>query len=1465
MSKRSANSGLRNSSATRSGLSIFSFVDGAVPASKRKRTITSCALCRKKKVRCDKSRPVCGYCKRTGLMLKCEYPEPSWEDSKGTFVSDYQKAAAVPLAHINIEPVRRKNSIIAVVSAPIGNPSSQVTASEMERKNSSGLQTTFQVLPKPLPNDTSFPNPPNATFNQSSFNGYAQMNTHASSGMVHPDMAPSSQIQCEGRHFRPVDYSRRLQDHRHKSSQNLSPSRLDSNARGFIVPSNFSNGTCEGSKPLPTVTTVDQGITSSRRTSTTSVFPSRETSATSQDESLEKSDLERTSEPIRSDGDDLDPNSKPKESLTFYNYTEPVVMRGGRLLAPGPLALVSILKKDPFLLVLLYKIRTDRLIEYSARKAGEAQQNANDISDVPKTNQTRSNKNINQPSNSTSPGTKSSNTINGLDKSMDNTAKATDLLQQIVFVSDKAGGKEEEFQKRLIENEQIEDINQADIVEKTAVFNDISPGGMAVSASAAAATTNESSPENTNHVPNQLASDRRQQQHQNQHTKDIFPDASLRVCASSDEYMRACILYVYSILPSRKVIWTLFDRFFNSSLVGAMPFSLQRQLNIKLEGIIGPKSFEDNGKVGLKLDKRFDFSYVAQLLYIMRISYLSVFKTEENTEEEKFILAHPIGIEFVNAAQMCLNQFKVLRRGAVPIILSFLFMKSYLKYAPEDGDSSDGCDSQVFLGIAIQMMNSIGLNRDLSHVKQFASNVAFVNLTRLLWHEIVTMDLSQAMSFGSGTLINPRYSDTKLPELYNIFEGDSGRQFGDFDFESYSAIIHNYETGDKLNRASRDILDLVLRIDEKVKISELTPKLDKLESTLAEVGCGSLKDILDMDISKNEGVIKKHNKFTKYLELKSSLFVIYYHLYANDPLHQDFTYKKLISSALEIVPMALLLGSANNGKVNLFEKLFGPGSQLVIIPSLISNVHKFNQIFVSLCCRCLDITFNYYPEPQSKRAKLIKKIFDISIYYFRMCYDAFKNLSSTYFQAWRAVKGISYIYQMITNKNGNIWNREVAVLQKGLQGEFNYHQHMPKKNDLEMKTDEELEDLVALLYNKKDFADIVNRLRPFYPNSDRLVIDDIFNGATTFHGFKLTEFANIVSLIFELNDFKETTSIKSLNADPASTLKKRATNKKSKTPATVSMQTGNKSIDLMLNTIHAHSHSKSSMRSYQDFQVKQEPMESPESPFGRRSNSGSSGKQDYETLNSSVFLDPEIDRLWISSILGQNGLAATPGHSDSMTDDLGYAPQMIDGQYDNFSGFFPNGHMAIQTPKQHLLLQLPRQQGANQYQPQVQGQGQFHDLYNEDSINLEVSAGDGNPVVMNQRNNQQKQQPLFSVNLSFPRPTQSHINGNDNLQRFSRGLTTTEAQNLMTGGNKNDATVPHIRSNAQIFNNNGGNKQNIGPAGQFNNASNQASSLRDLELDLGGAFDEELNTVMNGGFDFNSLVNDLSTFGTFGL
>ncbi|WVQ71091.1 hypothetical protein IAR50_000616 [Cryptococcus sp. DSM 104548] len=89
-------------------------------------------------------------------------------------------------------------------------------------------------------------------------------------------------------------------------------------------------------------------------------------------------------------------------------------------------------------------------------------------------------------------------------------------------------------------------------------------------------------------------------------------------------------------------------------------------------------------------------------------------------------------------------------------------------------DDKSGNGAEVFwpiLGTAIKIAQSIGLHRDGSH---FGLSQYEIEERRVAWWDIVSIDKYQSLCFGRPSSTSGRWSDTKLPEVLELIEDETG-------------------------------------------------------------------------------------------------------------------------------------------------------------------------------------------------------------------------------------------------------------------------------------------------------------------------------------------------------------------------------------------------------------------------------------------------------------------------------------------------------------------------------------------------------------------------------------------------------------------------------------------------------------------------------------------------------------------
>ncbi|KSA03180.1 uncharacterized protein AC631_01077 [Debaryomyces fabryi] len=246
----------------------------------------------------------------------------------------------------------------------------------------------------------------------------------------------------------------------------------------------------------------------------------------------------------------------------------------------------------------------------------------------------------------------------------------------------------------------------------------------------------------------------------------------------SDRIQLHLIDKIQIILPTRKVIWKLIDRYF-TWLYPFIPFIDEESLIKDMTRILGPKSFEDTKILQIKVEKRLDLAYIGILLVVLRLSYLSLFCNKTSVNEErlrttdpspeaqdmKFLLSNPININTIDVAQLCLDQFQLLRKSSFPVLQLGLYIRLYHMYAPEDGDGADGGDAQVLNAMLVQMAYSLGLNREPDNFPDVCNDPKMNHLGRKIWHSLCFLDSYLGFCFGNPLSVDSMFFDTKIPFL----------------------------------------------------------------------------------------------------------------------------------------------------------------------------------------------------------------------------------------------------------------------------------------------------------------------------------------------------------------------------------------------------------------------------------------------------------------------------------------------------------------------------------------------------------------------------------------------------------------------------------------------------------------------------------------------------------------------------
>ena len=381
--------------------------------------------------------------------------------------------------------------------------------------------------------------------------------------------------------------------------------------------------------------------------------------------------------------------------LNFYNDLETVDVRGGRLSFIGALNYISLSKVDPYLMTITTLIRKNHdersnKVAYKDIKKRKYS-NLEYIPEVAKEVFVVRKDDI-------------KNAINGMiEIENDSNVEAENNSQTDQQANPKGENVDKtcdtDFAQKYLENESLDGIinrGRRDKVSIVDILNSTEESG---------ATLNNVSTEVLDKFNTKSNQDSmslwKQLKLVAAHLKDAPQDLPASMLYQGDSIVSngheeiEVLFYIKKFLPPARLIWIHLDNYFSSPLYALFPFSTEDWFLDIVTSILGERS-DSELPPNIKLEKKLDFAKIGCIFVILRLSYLMYPSdlTHCSTEEEKYVVSHEIGTDYIEIAQSCTNLFKLLRRGVLPVLHCLLLLRIYRRFAPEEGDIADSADSK---------------------------------------------------------------------------------------------------------------------------------------------------------------------------------------------------------------------------------------------------------------------------------------------------------------------------------------------------------------------------------------------------------------------------------------------------------------------------------------------------------------------------------------------------------------------------------------------------------------------------------------------------------------------------------------------------------------------------------------------------------------------------------------------------
>lgn len=475
------------------------------------------------------------------------------------------------------------------------------------------------------------------------------------------------------------------------------------------------------------------------------------------------------------------------------------------------------------------------------------------------------------------------------------------------------------------------------------------------------------------------------------------------------------------ILPVKRIIWSHINRFFRL-LYPFFPYLDELQFRDQIKKIFGDVPFDDSKALLLTITGRTDNAYIGILCLLLRLSYLSLISNDKKSNQEiielktdnpellevQLLLVCPIGIEFVDFARTCLNEYQVFNRSNLVVLQLLVFMRIYMELSPEDSEGPARDLYQVNNGVLLQMAYSIGLNREPDKMEDALEDPRINNVRRKIWTFIQFRDVVSSLKFGSPFISAAFASDTKFPFLDDTNSNCLT--------EGMDAIVERaFRPLQRLLPLMKNVIRNVLQIDKGTLMVELLQNLNSLEVYLYD-NYGTIRDFNRSYLDNSKRLIEKLINLPYYVPIQVFIVSVYFRLYlyyehTNNLLAYFYCKKLLVIITQECLPFT-------NDMLDKPHPVLGYASQLVLNPQLEYFLHRSVGFLAAFTVRLGNQVVaakakGVAYEPRYLKLKFLMRALSRSS---KACLLGIHKINHRYCYAWRIATTFTYIVRLLVSE-----------------------------------------------------------------------------------------------------------------------------------------------------------------------------------------------------------------------------------------------------------------------------------------------------------------------------------------------------------------------------------------------------------------------------------------------------------------
>lgn len=371
-------------------------------------------------------------------------------------------------------------------------------------------------------------------------------------------------------------------------------------------------------------------------------------------------------------------------------------------------------------------------------------------------------------------------------------------------------------------------------------------------------------------------------------------------------------LDVQQMLPSKRVLWMLVDRFFNV-LYPFMPVLDELDFHEALAAIIGKRKFAEEPVLVLSHNDN-DYAHLGILLVVLRISHLSLFDNRNKMRalcfynsalELTYLASEDIGPHYISLAEQCIKQYDLVKDVKLECVQLLTLLRAYSMHNP--GNFNPDVHDLAYSGILNLIAFTRWLNREPRKVFNMDSlGYRKTTMLRKLWYTILDIDFSLSVFSGNLPSINRNSYDVELPNFRS-----NGLNIEDTKLDA--AVCNAYSQFADIRSLILEALEYLGKVSGNVRLHEVELVVKKLEAKESEL----YDDISEYSQPHTHNVADAFARVSNFHSYVMVYFVLagfythlyYYHLRMGRP-QVAFHYRKryvtiLCSHMLPFLPLLL--------------------------------------------------------------------------------------------------------------------------------------------------------------------------------------------------------------------------------------------------------------------------------------------------------------------------------------------------------------------------------------------------------------------------------------------------------------------------------------------------------------------------------------------------------------------------------